>query len=249
VHDYALHVLRQTSLNARTSWHAVVRGRFAHRQGKSRVAAVEVCSGLAWWLDLKDAYDESAYQAPPLGMSPFPWWAGTSLRQIIVAALIEIAWLCVEQDQPARAALLIGGAENRVGMLGTWMSRSLDTELARITNASIEALGRDAYDQAHVQGQALNLIELIEQAMQFADRISPSNKVDQKEAARHSRMLSANEQAAWRLVAEGKSDAEISAELAMPEAKLRRFMRRFVPVDGPAARDKFVVHAIRHRWL
>jgi non-specific serine/threonine protein kinase len=171
---------------------------------------------------------------------------GRRMRQIALC-VHALACVAVAIRQPTRAAQLFGAAAALGERVSIPLPEAPSTVYARAKASAEDQLGAEMFTRAWDTGYALPL----EQALSLADDVVASAAVDGN-AARYASPkpapampLTPRQADVLRLVAEGKTDRQIAAELILSEKTVGRHLENIFARLGVSSRAAASVVAFR----
>ena len=174
-----------------------------------------------------------------------------SARLEIVHSLEGLAGLASAEKQPDRAARLFGAAEALGQAIGTARSQPIRDGHDRDVAAARTQLDGKAFEAAWAAGRALTLEQAITYALKAGDRatsdqaVSSKRRVTSLQAAKlQYGGLTARERQVAALIAEGKSNSAIAAQLVTTVRTVEAHMTHILDKLGFSSRAQVAVWAV-----
>jgi non-specific serine/threonine protein kinase len=170
-------------------------------------------------------------------------------RELLAFAWCRAAGVATSLGRPERAARLLGAAAAAFEAIGFRVPRHWEGRVVRLEAAARAALGDEAFAAAWAAGRALPL----EAAVAEADAVLAEEEAAAPEASAepavdavaHKTGLTPREREVLRLIADGRSDKEVAALLAISPRTVARHLENIRAKLGVDSRAAAAAHAVR----
>ena len=213
--------------------------------GEPRGTAFQLCGLALTALDQHDAAAARVYLAEAIAIA-----RATADQYLLAHPLVPVAQIAAAAGRPVLAARLLGAAEGaRAGIHAAFNRREQQLHAALLADLRA-ALGDAARDAARAAGRQLALEQAADEALallsEAADRTPPHP------TGAHPGGLTPREAEVLRLLAAGRSNAEIAADLVVSIRTVERHISGIyskIGAQGTAARAVATHYALAHHLL
>jgi DNA-binding CsgD family transcriptional regulator/tetratricopeptide (TPR) repeat protein len=178
---------------------------------------------------------------------------GTLFRELgdrlsLCQCIDGLAELALKLERPHLAARLLGAAASMFSVIGTARRTPAHREHARIEALARVALGDAAFATSFASGQALTLERAIAAATDLRDALPMGQPATPRPADDDGDSpLSAREWQVVRLIARGRTNKQIAAELVIAEGTADRHVSNILSKLGFSARAQVAAWAVAER--
>ncbi len=203
---------------------------------------------------LRDLADEAlcrgdAAAALPLYRESLERWRRLGEALHVAGALLGPAAVALRAGRAEAAARLLGASEALHEAIGAVPPAELPGGLGKGADEARAALGEAAFAAAWAAGRALTPEAAIDEALAAIEPAAPVAPPVDEPSAGTGAGLTAREREVLRLLAEGRTNREIAAALAISPRTVGKHVEGVLAKLGVGTRAAAAAHALRHRLV